>query len=460
MEERKDITSAVRESYLIIIWFVVIVGIRAFLLLSSRSAVLDEFGFFELVAGTEREITLTSGVAYAYEGTLSLLMRFTENGMEYVAVYQAILQTMALLFLFIGSRKFFGKGAAFLMGIVLGISPWMLNSIFQISPLNFYFFHWSVVFLLIGIFYKRTKNTGWFRNNAGEIYLLFTGFYLGVVCIWHYAGLTLIPFILFAQIKNAPGLRDRIIVRKNILDMEELMAEDEDSDEWWEDQWETELDPEKPVVDSREYMPTLSQSGVLIGGILLGAYSTLMKYTGVTGNFIKEQLIWWIGLYRFPVSGKLWQDIPLVLLLWVGGTILLGIITALILRFIYRKRRLEEQILEAEEYLKESESTDARQDTLTVSESWGNEMPELTESWSEPESEPEPIPEPEVAEPEPASEPEQQPQTEPAKKVKLIDNPLPIPKRQVKPKVEFDVEDENGDFDFDVDINTEDDFDV
>ena len=522
MEARKDISAAIKEGYLIIIWFIIIVAIRVFLLLSGRMAVQDDFGFFELVKNAEWKTAFTSGVAFAYEGTLSLFLRFTGDDMSFVAIYQTVMQTIALFLLLLGCRQLFGKGVAFLVGTLLGVSPWMMYSIFQVSPWNFYLFHWSVVLLLIGIFHKRTEVVGWFRSNAGEMYLIVTGFYMGVVCVWHYAGILLIFFVLYTQIKNASSLRERISIRQNILDMEEIMAEDED--DWWDNDWGEDPEKDELIVDSREYMPTLSQSGILVMGVFLGAYCTLMKYTGVTGNFIKEQMIWWLGLYRNPIEGKLWQDIPLIQLILLVGTMLAGVLLAMILNMIYRKQRLEAEILEAREYLKGNESSDSRKWTENISKEMSEEMPDLPElmpedDWArevpEEVDEPEPeedwaeeVMEPEseedwveaeseseeetAVEPETESEPESQTKSElkpedefmldseleqqetesessdvsqeevkePEKKVELIENPLPVPKRQVRPKVEFDVDDKDDDFDFDIDINSDDDFDI
>lgn len=408
MEERKDITAAIRESYLIIIWFIIVVAIRVFLLLSGKAAVLDDFGFFELTKSTEWKTALTSGVAFAYEGMLSLFMKLTGQSMGFVPIYHTVLQTVALFLLFIGCRQMFGKGPAFFVGTILGLSPWLIKSIFQVSPGNFYFFHWAVVFFLVGIFCKRTEEIGWFRSNAGELYLIVTGFYMGVVCAWHYAGLLLIPFVLYAQIKNASSLRDRIRDRQNILDMEEIMSDDEEDE--WDDDWDAEPEDEL-IVDSREYMPTLSQSGILTFGALFGAYCTLMKYTGVTGNFIKEQIVWWLGLYRKHMANGLWQDIPLSLILWIGGAILAGAVFSVILHIIYRRKKLEAAIHEAEEYLKESESADRKNEMENGDWSYQFEPePEAeTESESEPELMEETVSEPEVelkeeVQPEPESE--------------------------------------------------------
>ena len=446
MEERKDVIAALRESYLIIIWFIVIVGIRVILLLIGKLAVVDDFGFFELTKSGEWKTTLSSGVAFAYEGTLSLFMRFAGNTMDFVPIYHVILQIAALLLLFIGCRQLFGKGAAFLVGTVLGISSWMLSSIFQVSPGNFYFFHWSVVFFLIGNYYKRTEVIGWFRTNAGEIYLIITGFYLGIVCIWHYAGLLLIPFVIYAQIKNAPSLRDRISVRQNILDMEEIMSDDDDWDDWddWDEQLEEQLEMNNLVVDSREYMPTLSQSGILIVGALLGAYCTLMKYTGVTGNFIKGQGIWWLGLYRVPVMGKLWQDVPFSLLCWMAGSILAGIIFALILNTYHRRRKLEAEILEAKEFLKESKNAGYRKQIgLEPIEEWAGKEPE-PETWEEPveevaESESESEPE-EAVESEPEPEPESEPELISEPEIESESEPISEPEIESEPEGEFEAE--------------------
>ena len=69
----------------------------------------------------------------------------------------------------------------------------VLQSIKIIEPMQFMMLHFSVLLFLLSVFRNITAKKGWYRNNAGELFLIVIGFYTGVVCIWNYIGFLLLP---------------------------------------------------------------------------------------------------------------------------------------------------------------------------------------------------------------------------------------------------------------------------
>lgn len=377
-------------------------GIRIFLMMPGQMTVTDDFGYYQAsaVQAEEKEPVITSGNVFAYTESLTEILKFTGNRMEIIAGYHIILQAASFLFLFLGCRCLFGRAAAFLEIILFSFSPWMITGIFKVSPENYYLFGWSLVFMLSGFFYKKTGENGWYRNNREELYLIITGFILGIVCIWHHLGFLLLLFLIYAVVKNEPGLNERRKNRNAAVEMERLVRGED---------WEPD--------DREEIMPASSQLFILISGMLLGGYCTLMKYTGITGNFIKEQLEWWLlQLYRFE-NGR-WQDMELWLVIWLPSGILAGAVLQAVMNKYGRQKK-----------------TAPVTEVQTVKE--------------------EKIPEDEKPKEE---KKEKEMDKEAERKINYIKNPLPLPKKHVKRTLDFKLDEKKDDFD--VEINKGDDFDI
>lgn len=377
-------------------------GIRIFLMMPGQMTVTDDFGYYQAsaVQAEEKEPVITSGNVFAYTESLTEILKFTGNRMEIIAGYHIILQTASFLFLFLGCCCLFGRAAAFLEIILFSFSPWMITGIFKISPENYYLFVWSLVFMLSGFFYKKTEENGWYRNSREELYLIITGFILGIVCIWHHLGFLLLLFLIYAVVKNEPGLNERRKNRNAAVEMERLVRGED---------WEPD--------DREEIMPASSQLFILISGMLLGGYCTLMKYTGITGDFIKGQLEWWLlQLYRFE-NGR-WQDMELWLVIWLPSGILAGAVLQAVMNKCGRQKK-----------------TAPVTEVQTVKE--------------------EKIPEDEKPKEE---EKEKEMDKEAERKINYIKNPLPLPKKHVKRTLDFKLDEKKDDFD--VEINKGDDFDI
>ncbi len=299
-----------RRKLLTVIWILAAAAIRIVYFLFGGGGAADTYEYYAgaMIRTGDAEPVLTSGIAYAYTGNLSRLMTFFGNRMEIVVTYQLVLQILWITMIFIAVGLIFGEAAKFFTGSLLAVSPWILKSIFLISPENYFMFYFSVLFLALGIFLERTRRKGWYRSSICELFLMLLGFWMGVLCIWNYLGLLLVPVTGFVLYQNHRNLRPLI----------------------WE-QKQKELYYEREQV-----MPVSSQAGILTLGLLLGMYATLMKYTGLTGISVGEQALWWTD--QFKHAGNRCQDISVVMTIWLilaGG---LGIFLGALGRRLYRRK--------------------------------------------------------------------------------------------------------------------------
>jgi len=409
-----------KEVLLILLCFVMAMGIRIFLLASGKITVIDELQYYQnsLISMEQTDPVITSGVAFAYTEGLSDFLRFAGNRLSAVASYHMILQAGAFLFLFLGCRLLFGKAAAVFEALVFALSPWLIKGIGAVSPENFYLCWWSFLFFLIGIFAKRTREKGWYRKNLDETFLTVTGFLTGMVCIWHYTGFLLLLFIAYPLIVNLPFLIERRIIWKKVYNMERLLM-DEKADE----------------DERQEVMPVYSQIMILIMGMLLGGFSTLMKYTGITGEFMPGQFYWWQEqLFSFH-NGR-WQDLQIYLPIWLMITIWAGAGLQMLLKAVL-KRKAERSVQPGDEEKKEKKKKVQNKEKEAVKgESYEKEDSAKKDSSVKKET---------VVE------------EKTKKEVKYIENPLPLPKKHEKRTLDFKLDKEDG---FDVEVDPNDDFDV
>lgn len=379
-----------KQRLLTVIWILAAAAIRILYFLFGGGIAADTYEYYAgaMIRTKEAEPILTSGIAYAYTENLSKLLTFFGNRIEPVVIYQLVLQILWITMFFIAMGIIFGRVAQLLSGSVLAVSPWILKSMFVISPENYFMFFFSVIFLALGIFLSWTKRKGWYRSSICELFLMILGFGMGVLCIWNYLGWLLVPVTALVLYQNHRNLRTRI----------------------WE-QKQKELYYEREQV-----MPVSSQGSILTLGLLLGMYATLMKYTGLTGISVGEQMIWWTDQFK-NVTDRC-QDISLMMTMWLviaGG---LGIFLGAHGQKIYR-RRIQDRMYEDEVSKEVTEEIEVHDYVIT---------PE-------------------------------------GRKVELLDNPLPLPKPHVKKEMDFKINDlpkeeahEKDDFDFLISEN--DDFDV
>ena len=255
----------------IIIWTILVAGVRALYVFLNWNMVTDYYGYYEraMIRAEESTPLLSSGLVYAYTNVLSKLLSLCGNHLEAVLVFQGILQMAALYCFLCAMWCLCGRQAALLSATILAAIPSVVIAIANVEPISFYLFHFSLIFLMIGLFYTLSGEKGWRRSSICELYLMLMGLYLGVVCIWNYAGFLLV--ILFVG----------VLVKTHLVTKELI---------WRQDQ--------KLLEEKDQIMSTFSKALIVFSGMLLGMLATLMKYTGISGEVISGQIRWWIGQFR------------------------------------------------------------------------------------------------------------------------------------------------------------------
>lgn len=386
---------------LISLWGLAVAGSRILYFSLNRRPVVDTYEYFAnaMIQVEKSSAPFTSGLAYAYTEFLSRLLRFTGNRIEAVSIFQMITQILWIIFLFAGISMIFGKLAAVVSMTILAALPVIFNSMLEPSTENFYMLHLSLVLMLLGVFSMQTRKKGWFERRIYELYLLTAGFYLGVICIWNYTGFSLLLIGVYIIICNYVLLKEKIKAQK-------------------------EKKEEKP---KNQIMRVFYQGFWLLFGIFAGMFTTLMKYTGRTGQTLGQQFDWWmIQLRSFP---NRCQDISTWLIVVLVMSVFIGILCNMV--FFAVKKKKAGQAEENNKVLEEAaESLEEESD-----------MEETHEGYVT---------------------------TADGRQIKLLDNPLPVPKKHVKREMrfDFDFEDEGKKenrieekSDFDIEISENDDFD-
>ena len=281
----------------IIIWTILMAGVRALYVFLNWNMVTDYYGYYEraMIRVEESEPVLSSGLAYVYTNVLSKLLLLCGNHSEAALIFQGILQVAALYFFLRAMWCLWGRLAAFVSATILGVIPALLGAVSNVEPVSFYFFHFMLIFLMIGYFYTLSREEGWRRSSLCELYLILMGFYLGVVCVWNYIGFLLL--ILFAG----------VLVKTHLITKEFIWKQNQDL-----------------LEEKDQIMSTLSQTLIVVCGVLLGMFATLLKYTGLSGMVIAEQIRWWGG--QFADLPGICQGLELKYAIYLVAVILTGIL--------------------------------------------------------------------------------------------------------------------------------------
>ncbi len=397
-----------------VIWFLAVTVSRVLYLFCGGGASADTYGLFAraMVRMEAGAPSLDSGLAYAYTRSLSRLLRFAGNRIEAVTFYQMILQILWLILLFAGISLLFGYVAGAVAGSVLAASPWIVATIFTIWPGNYYMLHFALALVLLGGFGRRAKKERWPANDFSRLLLIAAGFYAGVLCIWNILGILLAFVMVYILLRNYLSFRKEHVCKKE----------------------ETEAEPAHGA--KRRAMGAGTQAAVLGEGILFGIFATLMKYTGVTGEAIAGQAMWWLSQLKNPFAQYREMQIPLIG--WLLGAVGAGILCQLLFLQAIKRRYASETGLLTKK--KELSTEDERRDkTPGRMDGYGKETEkEMTAKGEE----------------------GKYIITEDGRRIKLLDNPLPGPKKHVRREMDFDfdIEEEVKD-DFDIKIKDGDDFD-
>lgn len=151
-----------------VLWCMVIAGSRFLWLFFGERTITDTYEYFAhaMIQIGQGKAVASSGLESAYMKSLSFLLGFVGNKIEAVAAYQMVLQILWLVLVFIGISMIIGKVAGFVLSAILSALPGILNSIFIISPENFYLFIYSLILLGVAVIIFWVKKL--FRHKKAE----------------------------------------------------------------------------------------------------------------------------------------------------------------------------------------------------------------------------------------------------------------------------------------------------
>lgn len=404
-----------------LLWLFVAATSRIQYFVFKGQSVSDTYAYFSYaMMRTEGQApVLNSGLSYAFTKHLSRLLIFTGNLIDTVGIYQLLIQVLWIALLLTGISMLFGRIAGFVSSGILIVSPWILRSVFSVSPENYFMLYFSVLLVVLGYFHVRAVKGEWHKSVWGKLYLKAAGFFVGIICIWNYLGWILPLMMVYVLIYHSIVLKDRIKQQRQ----------------------------QKELKEKKRIMGAGSQLFHLLIGWIVGIYATLMKYTGLTGNTIKEQLEWWLSLFKvFP---ERCQDVSTIFSIWLAGAVLAGVLCQLIFHIVRPKKTegmAEEQETEAMQDEKEVQEAENVRDVQEIQET---KNVQDAKTMQEIEA---------VQDAEAAMGIEFMQVAEEGRKVQFLENPLPVPKKHVRKDIGFDIEEVK--MDFDIEISEGDDFDI
>ena len=264
-----------------------------------------------------------------------------------------------MIFIFLGAGFIFGRMAQMLTGTILAASPWILETIFVVSPENYFMLVFSILFWGLGVFCGGTKKNAGEKSVLWAVWLILVCLGMGMLCVWTYLGWLLAPVAICVLVKNKGHF---------------------------------------------------FYGSILAAGFFCGILATLLRYARLTGLSLGEQFAWWTApLKALP---KRCQDLSVQMAAWLLFAGLAGVLVAMITDRI-NKRRLNHLPDEGGEEAPDEETKQVREVK-------------------------------EVKTPEKEEEPVQYVIAADGRKVALLENPLPLPKKHEKRKMDFKYHDVNG----------------
>ena len=152
--------------------------------------------------------SLAHGASYCYAAVLSAVFSFSGNKAAAGLVLQAALQVLSLLLLYLGIRRLAGRAEAFWAVVILAFLPSYTGKIYELEPETFYFFLWTLGIYLIG------KCGTEKRKNSSRIVFFLAGVYIGIMGFLDRSGWLLFLFAGGLCIKKAMEENEKETARK------------------------------------------------------------------------------------------------------------------------------------------------------------------------------------------------------------------------------------------------------
>ncbi len=159
----------------------------------------ESAAYYDVAKVTENGgiLEVTHGATFCYVYLLRILFLIMGNKWIAGIWLQLVLQFAAAILLFVAVRKIAGAVAGLvLLGMMMLLSTEVMRGL-TYSPQMFYLFVYAVAFFCAAFFLDRQAH-GFRKRKNSIILLLFTGAFIGLVCYLDVAGLTLLLPVLFA----------------------------------------------------------------------------------------------------------------------------------------------------------------------------------------------------------------------------------------------------------------------
>ena len=386
-----------KKALIIALWVAFFTLVRIlYYLFGYSGAVSDKYGFYSLALfNLERgEWQLSSGLGFEYINVLSDFIGIFGENVKNIFALQVIFEMAAMLFFLLGFMKIWGIRQALFSCSVLAVSPVFIDLLRVVSPEEFFLFAFSIYFFAVSVYYKYTRTHFWTRCLKNELLVISLGIYIGILMAWNYLGIIALIMFVFVAAKNSRILKDK---------------------------FQLQLMVEKDVEEKDLIMSLPSQLIHLFIGLILGMFFTLLKFTGYTGFGITDQFLWWCEqLKKLPNRT---MDFNSFAAMWFIASMMLALLINEL--FVLRQKRIDNEKIEMEEMIRplllEQEKAFVDRDNIK-SDSTSSEY------FIAPDG----------------------------RKIKYLENPLPLPKKHKKHDMKFDlnqIEKENLEFVLDNDSN-------
>lgn len=149
------------------------------------------------------------GISYLYTEILTWLFAFLGNKLSAGIILQVILQSAGILFVFLGVRNLLGRMEAVVSLALLSFLPVMIVSVFTLTPENLYFFLFAGMWFLISCYKKWNDSAE--KSIVGKYSrLLLSGVGIGYMIYLDIAGVLLLITLLSILSESRGSVKEKI----------------------------------------------------------------------------------------------------------------------------------------------------------------------------------------------------------------------------------------------------------
>ncbi len=164
---------------------VVLFYFRFFYRMVPRENIDTQLLYSALIQNGKTGREVLSGISALYVDVLSVFFSFVGNNAEMVFYLQFILQILTVILIYFAVRLLCGRVAAYGTGLLLICSEQWIDAVMRYEPEMIYMLMWSLILLLLGVFYHYKVLGKWFVA-------LFAGVICGVLSYYDILGLLLL----------------------------------------------------------------------------------------------------------------------------------------------------------------------------------------------------------------------------------------------------------------------------